>query len=157
MANKGFCAVILLCCFLTWLNLEAAGLELSCETMNHLYDLWSDSWFGEDPTREKSAWMIRNPEGKFEWKRWPATRKWKKEIWKGAIPANIVAQVHTHPVNTDPRPSTKDRIFSKTANVLLYTVSRKGIWKVTPTGKMTQEAGANWHIDVYKTRCKRDF
>jgi hypothetical protein len=119
-------------------------IELSCKSLKEFYNLWSDSWFGKDATREKSAWIIQTSTGKLRWIRWPATRQWKKETWKGTIPANLIAQVHTHPLNTDPRPSYKDVVLSRTVKRPLYTISRKGIWEVTSEGTITQVAGSNW-------------
>jgi hypothetical protein len=120
--------------------------ELSCESLNQFYKLWSDSWFGKDPAREIAAWVIKNTDGNLMWIRWPSNRKWKKETWKGTIPANLIAQVHTHPLNTDPRPSYKDVVFSRNVKTTLYTISRKGIWKVIPNGTITEVAQADWHI-----------
>jgi hypothetical protein len=137
-------------------NAVEEEIELTCETMDQFYTLWSDSWFGEDPTREKSAWLIRNSESTYHWMRWPSSREWKKERWKGEVPANLVAQVHTHPVGTDPKPSFKDHIFSRKVNAPLYTVSRKGIWKINPHGKVIKIAGSNWHMNQYKLRCKQN-
>jgi hypothetical protein len=128
-------------------------LELTCETMEEIYSLWSDSWFGQDPMSEKSAWVIRTAERSFQWIRWPSSRKWKKERWKGDVPPNLVAQVHTHPISTDPKPSFKDHVFSNKVNAPLYTVSRKGIWRVSPGGKVIKIAGSNWHMNLYKFNC----
>ena len=67
-----------------------------------------------------------------------------RRSWKGTIPTNLIAQVHTHPLNTDPRPSYNDVVLSQTVKRPLYTISRKGIWKATPEGTITQVAGQNW-------------
>jgi hypothetical protein len=131
-------------------------IKLTCETMDQFYSLWSDSSFGEDPSREKSAWLIRTSEITYQWIRWPSSREWKKERWKGEIPANLVAQVHTHPAETDPKPSFKDHAFSRKVNAPLYTVSRKGIWRINPGGKVIKVAGSNWHMNLYKLHCKKN-
>ena len=132
-------------------------LELSCETMDQFYSLWSDSWYGEDPMAEKSAWVIRTAERTFRWIRWPSSREWKKEKWVGGVPTNLVAQVHTHPVSSDPKPSFKDHVVSRKVNAPLYTVSRKGIWRINPGGKVIQIAGSNWHGNLYKLQCKQNL
>ena len=134
-------------------SINAYPDELTCESLTEFYKLWADSWFGKDPTREIATWMIQNPKGNLDWIRWPASRKWKKETWKGIIPANLVAQVHTHPLNTDPRPSYKDVVFSRNLKTELYTISRNGIWKVIPNGTITKVAGANWHLKLQKAIC----
>jgi proteasome lid subunit RPN8/RPN11 len=128
------------------MNLGAEEFENSCETLNQVYLLWSDSMFGHDPTHETSAWIVRNTQGTFEWQRWPASRKYNQESWNRSIPRNVVAQFHTHASDVDPRPSTKDLVFSKKVNIPLYTVSRKGIWKVTPEGKITRIAKGSQYL-----------
>jgi hypothetical protein len=129
-------------------------LELNCEVLDKLYALWSASRYGEDPSREKCAWMVRNSDGGCAMEVWPASRRWKMEVWKGVVPANMIAQAHTHPVDTDPRPSVKDRAFSQNVNAPLYTISRRGIWMVSPTGEVKKLAGQNWHENLYKKECK---
>jgi hypothetical protein len=116
-----------------------------CESLKEFYKLWSDSSFGKDPAHETSAWIIQNSKGDLEWIRWPSSRKWKGEIWRGSIPPNVIAQVHTHPLNTDPRPSYKDLVFSHNVNKPLYTISREAIWKVIPNGTISEVAKTNWH------------
>jgi len=126
---------------------------LNCESLKQFYELWSDSWFGNDPSREKSAWVIQTSTGKLKWIRWPASRKWKGEIWKGNVPANLIAQVHTHPLKTDPRPSYNDVVFAHNVKTNLYTISREAIWKVTPGGTITEVGGAKWQIRSNKQIC----
>lgn len=117
----------------------------TCESLQEFYKLWSDSSFGKDPAHETSAWIIQNSKGNLEWIRWPSSRKWKGEIWKGNVPPNVIAQVHTHPLITDPRPSYKDAVLSRNMKKPLYTISREAIWKVIPNGTITEVVGTNWH------------
>lgn len=128
-------------------------IEITCEILDEFYALWSESRYGEDPMLEKSAWIIRTSNGESELVEWPSTYRWKMEVWKGSIPENVIAQAHTHPVKTDPRPSTKDRMFSQYVNTPLYTVSRKGIWMVRPDGTTNKVAGSDWYIELYQNRC----
>ena len=119
--------------------LEADDYESKCDMIAKTYLLWSDSMFGHDATHETSAWIVRNSEGTIEWKRWPASRKWRMETWKGPAPKNLAAQIHTHTVEADPRPSSKDSLLSKKLNVPLYTVSRKGICRKSHLTDKSQE------------------
>lgn len=110
-----------------------------------LYDLWNDSGFGRDPNRtERAAWVVRNSAGSFEYIRWKRSSERSKERWKGPVPQNLVAQVHTHPVINDPKPSRGDRKLARKISIPLYTVSGNGIWKVTPDGTVTKIAGDDW-------------
>ena len=158
MRGQGFLTGIMfalvLSCSLECFGWPEEELEINCEVLDQFYTLWSESRYGEDPTLEKSAWVIRDSDGDNELMHWPSTRKWRMEVWKGSIPDNVIAQAHTHPVKTDPRPSAKDHIFSRSVNAPLYTVSRKGIWMVTPDGTVQKVAGSNWHINLYQATCR---
>jgi hypothetical protein len=139
--------------FASFISVNAYSEELTCESLHQFYKLWSDSWFGKDPSREKAAWMIQNPKGNIQWIRWPSSRKWKRETWKGSVPPNITAQAHTHPLKTDPRPSHNDVVLARNLKTTLYTISRNGIWKVIPNGTITEVAGSNWQVN--KAACAK--
>lgn len=133
--------------------LEQSGLP--CDVLVHFYQLWEDSSFGQDPNRtERSAWIVRNSGGKNECRKWPRSADRNKEFWTGPVPYNTVAQAHTHTVAVDPKPSQNDRIFSNRTNTPLYTISGKGIWKVTPDGEITKEANQDWWKELNKGQCK---
>jgi hypothetical protein len=139
--------------FTSIFSMNAYSDDLSCELLNQFYKLWSDSWFGKDPTREKAAWIIQNPKGNLQWIRWPSSRKWKRESWQGTLPGNITAQVHTHPLNTDPRPSHNDVVLSRNLKTTLYTISRNAIWKVIPNGTITEVARSDWYTKFHSAVC----
>lgn len=111
----------------------------------YLYRLWHDSGFGRDPNgTEQAAWVIHAPTSAFEYMRWRRSFARGKESWKGGLPPNAVAQVHTHPVFDDPKPSLVDISLSRKINVPIYTVSARGIWKAMPNGRVIKVAGADW-------------
>lgn len=127
---------------------EALSLQRSPELLAYCYEVWSRSGFGQAPNKvEVAAWIIRKEEGYGRWD-WPACNKRSKQIWCRTKPYAAVAIVHTHPANMDPRPSSADTLLSRKINTVIYTISRKGIWKVQPDGLVTCEAGPEWYKDV---------
>ena len=125
------------------------GSALPCEMVIHFFDLWKKSGFGCDPNGiERASWVVQTSEGKFEYIRWPHSGQRNSETWRGPIPRSVVAQAHTHPNKTTPKPSLKDRLCAAQSNVPVYTLSKLGIWKVTPEGTITKETGPDWWIEI---------
>lgn len=106
------------------------------------YWLWDQSGHGWLAT-ERAAWLVQGSTG-YEVKVWPFSAKERQATWPDYrnIPFGTVAQVHTHPAGTDPKPSTRspganDRIAAIKINendrkLPIYTVSSHAIWKITP-------------------------
>ena len=53
-----------------------------------------------------------------------------------------VAIVHTHPLRTDPRPSSGDAALSRRLGLPVYTLTRYGLWVAQPDGTIRLEAPA---------------
>jgi hypothetical protein len=116
------------------------------------YQLWQRTEFGWNEKQiERAAWVIRDGEGRFQWMEWPDWEERNKMRWKGAIPKGVVAQIHTHPNYSHPEPSKQDANVAKELHIPVYTVSGAGIWRVAPDGKITKEAGDNWHHKIKQT------
>jgi hypothetical protein len=98
--------------------------------------------------REKAAWITLNPKGEFESVRWLNTPQQGKMVWSQVLPSNIVALAHTHPDFVDPRPSKQDQMEARRLGVCIFTLTRKGIWSVTPDGIIRQHANAGWFKNV---------
>lgn len=119
---------------------------VACSNVQSMRDLWRDCGFGKDPNRtERSAWIIRTPEGEIEFDRWPSSGARNKEHWNGPVPANVIAQIHTHPENMDKKPSGKDAAVARAMNMPVYVISVMGIWSVMPDGSMRQERKPGWY------------
>lgn len=116
------------------------------DALPFFYELWRDSGFGKDPNRtERAGWIIRNSKDDLEYMKWPTTAARSSETWEGTIPQHTIALAHTHPATKDPKPSAGDRLLAKHIRVAIYTISEKGIWKVTPDGIVAKEAGFDWY------------
>jgi hypothetical protein len=135
------------------INASVAHAEekLACETLRFFYTLWQASAFGKAPTGiERAAWILRDANGNLQFQRWPSSGARNKEFWKGDVPENAVAQVHTHPEHRDPRPSSNDTEFAKKMAVPVYTITSQGVWVVSPEGKIEKVADSTWHRDLAK-------
>jgi len=80
-----------------------------------------------------------------------------KAKFEGEKPANIVGQVHTHPVDSVSYPVGGDIGFANVNRVPVYTISTEGIFKhlpFTPEKDYTKEAGSDWLSNFGKgTEC----
>lgn len=109
------------------------------------YQLWKDSGFGKDPNRtERAAWVLLAQDD-YKFLRWPASGSRSQEYWRGPMPVHTIAQVHTHASNSQGQPSAKDIKLCREIGVPIYTISARGIWMVTPDGKIQKVADAGWH------------
>src|SRR5262245_11156255 len=120
--------------------------KVICQNLSLFYTLWKEAAFGMHPNRvERSAWIILNPAGFYESKKWPHSEERSKEIWKGRAPSYAVAIVHTHPNNDDERPSYCDLLTAKKLGIALYVISNKGIWSVDASGYQSKQADSGWY------------
>ncbi len=117
-----------------------------CRVVHSIFDLWRDSGYGFRPKQvEAASWVLQTREAdRYNFQRWPSSAEPDKEIWKGPVPRDVVAQVHTHPSKVDPKPSTKDAELAERLQIPVFTISDRGLWQVTPTGEVTKEAGREW-------------
>jgi hypothetical protein len=105
--------------------------------------LWKKSFHGLNAT-ETAAWIVRK-DGTLKCVEWPATHERTALTWKGPIPFDLVALVHTHPRITASRPSFADLRAAEKLGRPVYTISWDGIWSVSPfTGEFTLVKGREW-------------
>ncbi len=118
-------------------SLLEAGLR------DEAFGLLRASGFGLDRS-ERAAWVVRDPEGRLAWRSWPWDRRYLQSRWHGPTPAGAFAIVHTHPVVVDPRPSATDRETAARLGIVVYTVSRSGIWRAEPGGAIVRVGDEGW-------------
>ena len=125
--------------------MAADKTEIDPQLLSDFYDLWKASEFGQHPNRtERAAWILQGDTGHIVL-RWTTSGENSRELWHGPIPECTIAQAHTHPVKSDPRPSANDIELSRRVGVPLYTISSSGIWMVTPLGEIRQIADSKWY------------
>lgn len=125
-----------------------------CKILNLFFELWVDSYFGKASLSfERAAWIQYNEQSGYEFLWWQKSSdltrvSWNEYIpsitWKKGIPLDVIALAHTHPENVDPKPSPNDSSVAKKLGIPIYTISKSGIWKVTPDGTIIQEADRHW-------------
>ena len=113
--------------------------DFSCDTVTFFYLLWEDSAFGRNPDGvERAAWIIRDGNGYQIFQKWPNSGERSKIFFKGSMPRNVLAVVHTHPVHKDSKPSTMDVSFAKRLKIDIYVVSAEGLWMSNSNGKISR-------------------
>jgi hypothetical protein len=121
-------------------NFAAIDLQ-SCKLMLIFARVWKYSPLVE---RERSVWIVVNSRGEYEAIDWLRTPEVRVAVWSEALPEHIVAQAHTHGDHLDPRPSAQDVSVARKLNIWVYTLTRKGIWRVGPDGLITQQMDRSW-------------
>jgi hypothetical protein len=116
------------------------------------YRLWEEGSFGGE-ARERAAWVLAVDAGHVRWQAWPDGRGYLRARWKGPVPADAVAIVHTHPAVVDPRPSPQDLESARRVGVPIYTVSRAGIWKAEPDGSVVTVDDRRWWVGCRSGGC----
>lgn len=117
------------------------------------YRLWEEAGFGGE-ARECAAWVLAVDAGHVRWQAWPDGRAYLRARWKGPVPADAVAIVHTHPAVVDPRPSSQDLETAHRVGVPVYTVSRAGIWKAEPDGRVVAVDDKDWWRSCRSGACR---
>jgi RHS repeat-associated protein len=146
---------------------DPTGLDaLTSDPMvrQYFYDLWRLSGYGFDPT-ERAGWITKDKgTGEYQCEKWPWSAERGRETWpKGRpIPPDMIALAHTHPRALDSKPSTggsrgnpKDDYAAKQINAPVYVISKDGIYKIDPSGKITKEEGPEWMKDIDKKNCAK--
>jgi JAB domain-containing protein similar to deubiquitination enzymes len=77
---------------------------------------------------EEAAFVLAAPDGTLSLMRWPGTGRIDQSYWRGPLPRNAVAIVHTHP-NSFPKPSRIDARTSITTGLPVYVITRSSIMK----------------------------
>jgi hypothetical protein len=137
-------------------DIQSSGIDLKdCKMLTRFYNIWKESLFGREPDRiERAAWIKLNGGGEYEFLKWEKTTEKQTISWQGSLPEKVVAAVHTHPSTVDPKPSQGDALVAARLNIPIYTISRKGIWKVTPQGEVIQEGDRLWYKEVKENPCE---
>lgn len=111
--------------------------------------------WGWDP-REQSSWMMK---GTCGLQRWPWSAENAKATWKGPVPQDACAIVHTHPKKSpgggsmDPMPSSGDQGTANRLGKCNYVLSQDGIWVGIPNSPPERVASATWWKPYEKTDC----
>jgi hypothetical protein len=141
---------MLLECEIAWTKNSRLELYNSPEVQNYYYQFFYESNFGNKLT-ECAAWIIHANDG-YSLVKWPTIKQIYKQVWTLPIPSGAVAIAHTHPTIDSEKPSKTDALTAKKLNLPIYTISRSGVWKVTPSGFITRVKNRNWRKKI-EARC----
>lgn len=128
---------------------DEPAMKDSRRMLGYSYELWRETQYGSDPARtEAAAWIIATGPDGYACRKWPVTNASKRQTWNHGQPQGAIAIFHTHPAGTDPRPSLQDASLAREIGIEIYSISRKGIWKVTPDGRTFREEGPDWYASL---------
>lgn len=109
----------------------------------HFFTLFSRAGFGWSK-REAAAWVTRDEARTMRLVFWPSSGKVHEEVWRGLIPAGVVALLHTHPPSVAPRPSLVDARTAARLGVPVYAIGRAGVFRVDADGLVAAVADDGW-------------
>jgi JAB domain-containing protein similar to deubiquitination enzymes len=97
---------------------------------------------------EQAAFVVHEIDGRTDFVRWPFGGYDFRAAYRGTIPPNAVAIVHTHP-NGRPQPSDNDVAVARRLGIPVYVVTRMRV-SVTTGGEVKIIAIGDWNPE----RCK---
>ncbi|MFC1853025.1 hypothetical protein ACFL27_22740 [candidate division CSSED10-310 bacterium] len=123
---------------------------------DYFYNLWKNSGFGFMDF-ERSAFLLYDESG-FAFFKWGAVvNHRRRQMYIGCIPENAIAIVHTHPNIGVSVPSWIDKKTGTAHNLMMYVLSRDGVWKYNPaTKKITHDEGRSYW-KLIKIRRMREY
>ena len=130
-------------------NIHVLNLT-DCKILQIFYELWQHSALSETET---AIWIVRNSNGQYDSLDWGRIPQRRIQSWNHPLPDHVVSIVHTHPPHVDPKPSKEDQVTAMKLGIAIYTISRKGIWRVTSDGVIVQEEGSEWYKKISE-KCK---
>lgn len=94
-------------------------------------DLLRDSGWSLNGPWERAAFVIQQSDGTITCKCWPSKHSYLAESFRGLIPPNTIAIVHTHPVQY-PKPSRQDEDEATRLGIPIYVLTIRGVYKALP-------------------------
>ena len=94
-------------------------------------DLLRDSGWSLNGPFERAAFVIQQSDGSIACQCWPSRHSYLAETFRGFIPPNTIAIVHTHPVEF-PKPSRKDKDEATRLGIPIYVLTIRGVYKAVP-------------------------
>lgn len=106
---------------------KAEASEIACETavVRGAWDLLKLSGYGQWD-QEHAAFITRDTQGNHQLLHWQYQREFQRATYRGPVPPNAVAIIHTHP-NSLPNPSSGDTRLAHRTGLPVYVVTRKVI------------------------------
>lgn len=96
-----------------------------------LVEILRKSGWGLGGPFERAAFIVENLDGSLGCQEWPSVHEYQSEKFRGAIPPQAIAIVHTHPVQF-PKPSEQDNGEATRLGIPIYTLTIRGVYKSMP-------------------------
>jgi hypothetical protein len=96
-----------------------------------LVEVLRKSGWGLGGPFERAAFITEQLDGSLGCQEWPSVHEYRTEKFFGAIPAQAIAIVHTHPVQF-PKPSKQDDAEATRLGIPIYTLTIRGVYKSVP-------------------------
>lgn len=74
---------------------------------------------------EAAAFLVRDGDV-LECRMWPREVHYHSHVWRGRVPDNTVAIVHSHPAD-QPEPSANDTDIARSLQIPLFVVTPRGV------------------------------
>lgn len=132
--QRNLCSVTLALAltFLLALPLTAAdNVYESPSAHKCLVELLRKNAWGLGGPNERAAFIVENLDGTLGCVEWPSMHVYHSEFFRGALPPNAVAIVHTHPAQF-PKPSYQDELEATRIGIPIYTLTIRGVYKSVP-------------------------
>lgn len=102
------------------------------EAIDHYARLFAESGHGRLP-RERAGFLLRERDGGLTFAPWNVS-DFARASYDGAVPANAIALVHTHPSSHSPLPSARDVAEARRLGIAVVVVSRDGVTAARASG-----------------------
>lgn len=101
--------------------------KTSCNSafLQESWALFATARYGQIPF-EQAAWAVADADGSVTFVMWPFNHETWAATYRGVIPANTIAIVHTHP-NDRPLPSDDDRSTAQRLRMPVYVLTRNAL------------------------------
>ncbi len=116
------------------------------EAIAHYARLFAESGYGRLP-RERAGFLLRERDGGLTFAPWSVS-DFARASYQGAIPANAIALVHTHPSSHSPLPSARDLAEAQRLGMPVVVVSRDGVSAARANGVV------EWLVSAERMRAR---
>jgi len=134
---------------LTFLLAFGCGDLCRGEAVAHYARLFADAGYGRLPN-ERAGFLIRETGGTLTFAPWHHS-DFASARYRGAVPANVIAVVHTHPSSASPWPSAHDARVARTLALPVIVVAKHAVTIATPDGATRELFGGRWFANRYST------
>lgn len=112
------------------------------EAVVHYAWLFADAGYGHLP-RERAGFLIREKDGTLTFAPWSVS-DFASAGYRGVVPANTIALVHTHPDFASPWPSARDAGVARRLALSVIVVSKDAVTVAESDGTRRELFGRGW-------------